>query len=151
MKANEVKTYGQLEQFLNEEAKGVEIKYSTWHGFYILRDFARQVDTAFDILPIPRDRRNSQTRYRYYGTLLLGYITFKKTSDGKLKEVTLSVCDKGKSWLDAVFADEQRKHEEELKTAELLKERGFENVDELVKYLRELSPSVKKDIHSRVY
>lgn len=151
MKANEVKNFGQLEQFLSEEAKGIDVRRSAWNGFYELRGIAQQVDTAFDINSIPRDRRNSQTRYLYYGTLLLGYITFKRTSDGKIKEVTLSCVNKDKSWLDAVSADEKRKSDEEAKATELLKERGFKDLDDLVAYLRKFPKSKIKDIKSNVY
>lgn len=151
MKANEVKNFGQLEQFLNEEANGIDVRRSAWNGFYELRGIARQVDKAFDINSIPNYRRNSQTRHLYYGTLSLGYITFKKTSDGKIKEVTLSCVDKNKSWLDAVSADEKRKGDEEAKATELLKERGFKDLDDLVAYLRKFSKSKIKDIKSNLY
>lgn len=151
MKANEVKNFGQLEQFLNEEAKGIDVRHSAWNGFYELRGIARQVDKAFDINSIPRDRRNSQTCYLHYGRLLLGYITFKRTSDGKIKEVTLSCVNKDKSWLDAVSADEKRKSDEEIKATELLKERGFKDLDDLVAYLRKFPKSKIKDIKSNVY
>lgn len=146
MKASEVKNFGQLEQFLNEKAKGVEIGWSTWSGFSQLEKIARQVDERFSIRRDKYTRSNEQSRDLYCGKTIVGGISFKKTSDGKFKKVSVCsfYCDEEKSWLDAVSADEQRKEAEEAKAVELLKGRGFENLDELISYINEF-PTEKRD------
>lgn len=151
MKANEVKNFGQLEQFLNEEAKGLVIRGNAWSAFFKLRTIMNQVDEAFDVETIRGMNGNYQSRYLYYGDLYVGYISYKKTSDNKIKEVTLSVRSKGESWMDVVSADERRKKDEEIKTSEILKERGFESIDDLVTYLRKFPDSKRNDIRSRWY
>lgn len=151
MKANEVKNFGQLEQFLNEEAKGLVIRGNAWSGFFELRTIMNQVDEAFDVKTIRGMNGNYQSRYLYYGDLYVGYISYKKTSDNEIKEVTLSVRSKGESWMDVVSADEKRKDDDEIKTTELLKARGFESLYDLVEYLRKFPKSKIKDIKSNVY
>lgn len=151
MKANEVKNFGQLEEFLNEKSKGQEIRYSVWWGFSQLEDMMREIDEHFDIRRERHQRTNEQQRKLYYGDLCLGYISFKKTADRKFKEVSLACVGKDKSWLDAVSADEKRKSDEEAKATELLKEHGFKDLDDLVAYLRKFPKSKIKDIKSDVY
>ena len=150
MKANEVKNFGQLEQFLNEEAKGLVVRGNAWNGFFELRIIMNQVDKAFDVKTIRGMNGNYQSRYLYYGDLYVGYISYKKTSDSKIKEVTLSVRSKGESWLDVVSANEKRKNDEEIKATELLEERGFKSLDDLVAYLRKFPDSKRKEIRSHI-
>lgn len=151
MKANEVKNFGQLEQFLNEEVKGLIIGGNVWSGFFKLGSIARTVDAKFDVRSIRNMKGNYQSRYLFYGDLYVGYLSYKKTSDNRFKEVSLSVRNKGESWMDVVSANEKRKKDDEVKATELLKERGFESLYDLVEYLRKFPASKIKDIKSNVY
>ena len=148
MKANEVKTYGQLEEFLNENAVGKEVGYSTWSGFYSLEQLMRDVDKKLCTRKIKYERSNAQRQYLYYGyDLCLGYIEFKKTANGTFKSVTLACVDKNKSWLDDVVSAEKRQSEAKEKALKALAEHGFESFEAFQHFISyELPEDMKKEV-----
>lgn len=149
-----VKTYAQLREYLNKKLIGERIRgsRSAWSAFMDIENALREIDRNFCVKKSRYTRSNAHERGLYYKDVYLGLVEYKATSDGTFKSIKLSVALMDSvSWDEAISQDEEYKKQKELETTELLKERGFDNFDELIDYLRKFSASIKSDIRSKVY
>lgn len=146
-----ITNYGQLKAYLEEQTIGKKISTDAWRVFWEFGDLLEKVDKRFDIKKPVYTKSREHYRRLYFDGVDFGSMEYKATKDGVIKQISFYVGDMSLSWLDAVNRDKERKATEEEITSEILAEHGFNNLDDLIEYLRRLPSSKTKAIRDRTY